>query len=338
MKPKTMLLMVVAIGCGLAASVMTSRLIADRNSGAEEKIKVLVTKAKVPAFTLIKEPEKWFVEKELSATGVPKNAYKTLQDVKDLRTFRALGEDVFVLPDDLVSADLHGLAAKLVPGSRAVAIKVDAQSSVAGFVLPSSRVDITWIPQRGGLEPEAVTLLQNMLVLAVDTLDAKEQEKRFAIGSTVTLAAKPEEASRLLLAQSLGDLRLQLRGVGENDKIALKPIKIADLKKMNLDQNPNESGNSEESGSGTPGGSVVPPLPPDSGTPPTTDRRKPEQDPSVTHTMTLIIGESVQRVRFTKDKEGWDAGSNTRKDSDEQPDPRRPAPPKKPAPDAEKYR
>ena len=31
MKPKTMMLMALAVGCGLAASYMTSRLLADRN-------------------------------------------------------------------------------------------------------------------------------------------------------------------------------------------------------------------------------------------------------------------------------------------------------------------
>ena len=45
MKPKTMILMVVAVACGLAASFMTSRYLAGQNrqpAADEEKVKVLV--------------------------------------------------------------------------------------------------------------------------------------------------------------------------------------------------------------------------------------------------------------------------------------------------------
>ena len=50
MKPKTMMLMVVAIGCGLGASYMTSRLLAERNNQtqAEATVKVLAGVAARP--------------------------------------------------------------------------------------------------------------------------------------------------------------------------------------------------------------------------------------------------------------------------------------------------
>ncbi len=72
MKPKTIILMVVAIGCGLAASYMTSRLLADRanKEQPEAKVKVLVAIKKVPAFEPIKKPEEYFAEKE-----VPEGTY-----------------------------------------------------------------------------------------------------------------------------------------------------------------------------------------------------------------------------------------------------------------------
>lgn len=53
MKSKTVILMVVAVVCGLAASYMTSRLLADRN----EKIKVLVAKRKFNRWTHVKNPD-----------------------------------------------------------------------------------------------------------------------------------------------------------------------------------------------------------------------------------------------------------------------------------------
>ena len=47
MKPKTMILMVVAIVCGLGASYMTSRLLAERGeapAAEQKKVTVLVAK------------------------------------------------------------------------------------------------------------------------------------------------------------------------------------------------------------------------------------------------------------------------------------------------------
>ena len=68
MKPKTMILMVVAVGCGLTASYMTSKLLADRGEQPppEEKIKLLVTKTRVPKGTVLKDPEK---RKDVPALG-----------------------------------------------------------------------------------------------------------------------------------------------------------------------------------------------------------------------------------------------------------------------------
>ena len=49
MKPKTMVLILAAVACGLGASFMTSRLLSERQSD-EEKVDVLVAKkTSIPA-------------------------------------------------------------------------------------------------------------------------------------------------------------------------------------------------------------------------------------------------------------------------------------------------
>ena len=66
MKPKTMILMVVAVVCGLAASYMTSRLLADKTPPPPAAtVTVLVAKQKINAWTPIKNPEELFVAKEV---------------------------------------------------------------------------------------------------------------------------------------------------------------------------------------------------------------------------------------------------------------------------------
>src|SRR5690349_4638782 len=99
MKSKTIILMVVAVVCGLAASYMTSRVIAERNNNApaeEEKVAVLVAKQKVSYGTLIKDPQKYFQEKLYTKGEEPKKALKTWDQLKDKRLNKPLNEDQFV--------------------------------------------------------------------------------------------------------------------------------------------------------------------------------------------------------------------------------------------------
>src|SRR3954451_12375980 len=83
MKPKTLILMVVAVACGLAASYMTSRLLAEKTKEAptEEMVKVLVTTQRVNPWVPLKEPEKFFAEKEIPMSVAPKKAIKTFDEL-----------------------------------------------------------------------------------------------------------------------------------------------------------------------------------------------------------------------------------------------------------------
>src|SRR5436305_10200412 len=86
MKPKTVILMIVAVVCGLAASYMTSRVIAERNAASDvEKVSVLVARRNIPMGTLISDPEKLFEEKPFTKGEEPKKAIRAIEDLKDRR-------------------------------------------------------------------------------------------------------------------------------------------------------------------------------------------------------------------------------------------------------------
>src|SRR5437870_12752847 len=84
MKPKTMILMVVAVACGLGASYMTSKLLADRNKPQETPgVPVLVAKERIPAWLAIKDPEKYFEIKEYPSELAPRRAINDFAQIKD---------------------------------------------------------------------------------------------------------------------------------------------------------------------------------------------------------------------------------------------------------------
>ena len=79
MKPKTMILMVVAIGCGLAASYMTSRLLADGDRRpTEATVKVLVAKQEGAAVRADQEPEDYFDREGSARRDVPREVPEEL--------------------------------------------------------------------------------------------------------------------------------------------------------------------------------------------------------------------------------------------------------------------
>src|SRR5271168_1854936 len=108
MKPRTMLLAVVAVVCGLAAMWMTNRLLADKQKEApaqEAKEKVLVAKARVPSQTVFKDPEKYFEERDVAVSAIPRSALRSLDKLKDKRLSRTLAEGGYVAAEDLVNPD-----------------------------------------------------------------------------------------------------------------------------------------------------------------------------------------------------------------------------------------
>lgn len=113
-----------------------------------------------------------------------------------------------------------GLNAIVTPGKRAMAIEVNTESGVAGFLQPNNFVDVivTIKPDDDAVDVKWVTetILQGIKVLAVDSNlgNNEEQEKKNRtqrMRPSVTLEVTLEEAEKLALASSKGELHLVLR-------------------------------------------------------------------------------------------------------------------------------
>ena len=105
------------------------------------------------------------------------------------------------------------LSTQIEDGMRAVTIRVDEVRGVAGFVLPSDRVDVILTRGEGGGQDSgafADMLLQNAKVLAVDQIASEGQDKP-TIARAVTLELSVQQSQRVVLAQGIGRLSLVLR-------------------------------------------------------------------------------------------------------------------------------
>jgi pilus assembly protein CpaB len=212
MKSKTLMLLGIAVLCGLAASYMTSRLLADRS----EKVTVLVSKQRYAPWTPIKNPEEQFDQEERLKVDVPKTAVIKYEALKDHVLIKGIDKGDIVVAENLLSKDKGGLEVLLPQGKRAVAIRTTAEKVAGGFVLPGSRVDVYHTIRRGDKEAESHVVLQNILVRAVDQQAMKPEDKPGLVPATVTLEVTPQQALALARVQDIGSITLALRPYGDD--------------------------------------------------------------------------------------------------------------------------
>ena len=124
------------------------------------------------------------------------------------------------------------LSRQVPAGMRAVSIRVDDVSGVAGFILPGDRVDVMLTHRLQGASPDAslVTdiILQNVQILGIDQLSDQDREKP-VVARTATVAVTPEDAQKLALAQQAGTLGLALRNTSAVDQVPVERVVQRDL-------------------------------------------------------------------------------------------------------------
>jgi pilus assembly protein CpaB len=128
-----------------------------------------------------------------------------------------------------------GLSALIDPAMRAVTVRVDDVRGVGGFVTPGDRVDVI-LTRKAQQQPGAASnssdyadlLLQDVKVLGVDQL-ANASEEKAAVAKAVTLEVTPEQAQKLVLAQGVGTLALDLRKAGSAATVGTRRVTGLDL-------------------------------------------------------------------------------------------------------------
>jgi pilus assembly protein CpaB len=115
----------------------------------------------------------------------------------------------------------------LSENGRAVAITVNAETAAGGFVTPGDYVDVI-LTQGSGDDLRAVTILQNIRVIAVDQ-DANQQSDAPQVSRTVTVDVTPQQGQTLALAQRAGRLNLMLRDFSTEDDQPMRSLRLSDV-------------------------------------------------------------------------------------------------------------
>ena len=117
------------------------------------------------------------------------------------------------------------LSTNLPAGHRAVALRVSAESTAGGFVLPNDRVDVLLTAtevSEGGSKAASRVIARNVLVLAIDQLSGSTESDP-VIGSTATLELAEWQVEVVLAAAASGMLSLALRSSADQHLVEAEP-------------------------------------------------------------------------------------------------------------------
>lgn len=144
---------------------------------------------------------------------------RDFEDIKGLYSRGVLVAGQPVHRDFLTSLQpVNALTASIPPGYRAIAISVDAISSVEGWAQPGARVDVIWVTRDLGSQMAYVIAPNAKVLSANKRAEGAQAGAGGAEGETpqtVTLLLSVRDAMRVRLASLNGRLALVLRGADD---------------------------------------------------------------------------------------------------------------------------
>jgi len=259
------LLLLLALVAGLVAAVIVFVVVSDSGGGGDSvtpvtgaTVPALVASQTISAGTLITDDMVKVVDvpEALVVSGVYGDADLVVGEVSTVTI--GAGEQITRLKIGTLVPD-KGLSGVVVPGMRAVSVKVDQVTAVGGNLLPGDRVDIvatTRIERAPGLAEDeyilsTATVLQDVEVLsvaqeaqkpaaqAVATDDGDSGLASYTSGQlpddikeqpnagTLTLALTPEQAVILISEQTSAEsVWAILRAFGDDSTAELPPYEV----------------------------------------------------------------------------------------------------------------
>jgi len=236
--------LILSIALGAAAVLMVRNYITGEKQAMNkglEPVRIVVARRNIPA----NEP----LEVEwVAARPVPKkfvHANAIYPEEVDLIIGRELiypirAGDPILWMDFKGGERYRGFSTMIKEGERAMTVRVDETSSIAGLIQPGDHIDILGTFKRiaaGSMdsrnEPETtITLLQNVVVLAVGQITSARSGMRTDRSEygMLTILVTPEEAALLIHAQRVGKLYNVLRNPEDIETFENLPkITFADI-------------------------------------------------------------------------------------------------------------
>ncbi len=242
MRTKSIVLVVMAIGCGVVAAIGVTQLMdaRSRQQGAEGE-----TQPVFVALTDIGANEELTAQniklEEWPKNHLPPGALTRLDEVEGKRARMRIYAGEPVLSSKLVgAADAVGAAKDIPAGYRVAHVKIDTAAGSSNLILPGDRVDVLLFRQppngNDANTKVAKVVLQDIKVFAVDTHTETEFSKNKnesgdpITAKTISLLVTPQQALILHAASEIsGSIRLVLRNPEDDAHVAIHAATMGDI-------------------------------------------------------------------------------------------------------------
>lgn len=226
MRPKSIILLTLALGCGLVASIGINQVMANRRSGpvveTGQTTPIFVAATEIgigdPLTPQVLKLEPWPNDK------LPSGSLGKLEDVEGRRSRAKFYPGEPIIEAKLLPKGESGASAiDMIPkGMRVVPIRVDAVTGASGMILPGDRVDmlvhLAEQPAKGVPRAITRTFLHNIKVFAVDDVyDRPGSESSTLSAKTISVLVSPEQAELVALACNLGTVQLVMRSATDDE-------------------------------------------------------------------------------------------------------------------------
>ena len=227
MKQKNLILIAVAVVCGLGAAFLTTQMSAKPGQKAMETVKVPVATTDIAIGTRFTKAdlEKFFTLKDFSKDTVPPGAIIDVEKLDGKRILRQIRKDNLIDERDVNATGFI----EPPPGTVLMTTPISIDQAAAGFAIPGTRTVVMASKRSAKKNKEFVfPLLIDAMVLAVNTnlgapqvnSGSGDRTDATAAGfqqvSMISFAVTPTEAKMLTMAAQGGtSLRLGLPSMGE---------------------------------------------------------------------------------------------------------------------------
>lgn len=228
---RSLILLVFALMLAIGAAWMANTWISQKSSNhlADGKTTaVIVAEMDIPFGQKIDTVHLKSIEmpKELAPAG---SFRSTDEVVGKVATDAIFSGEVIIAQRVADHAGGSALAAMVDPDMRAVSVRVNDVTGVAGFLLPGNRVDVL-AARKENRRSVTRTVIQNVRVLAIDQTSSPEKDKPVVVRA-VTLEVSPKQSELLFQAMDEGTIQLTLRNptdkiVAQEDGSQKKPKKV----------------------------------------------------------------------------------------------------------------
>ena len=236
MRPKSLILLVLALGCGLVASIGISQVM-DRSASRKATIEteaILIAKVDINLSDRI-TPELIKLD-EWPKAKLPRGSMKNIDDVLERRPRTKIYEGEPILERKLRAKNAADDPSQQIPkGYRVVPVRVGSDTGGSGLLGPGDRVDVQLFVKRrrGSGVPQTMvrTILTNVRVFAVNkqfrrSVDSGEDR---VVAKTVSLLVTPQNANKLTLAQKLGQIKMIIRNPEDTETQVARNATIQDI-------------------------------------------------------------------------------------------------------------